>query len=753
MRFLRACCLLLLAVATTAAAAPDTAPRVLHPGSDGVTFDLPETDTPPVLDGRLDEPIWRSALVLSLDYEVSPGENVPAPVPTRCYLARDARFLYVAFDASDPEPAAVIADLADRDDAWESDFVGIYLDTFHDHRRAYGFWVSAGGVQMDFTRNELAEDPEDDTWDARWHSAAALADDGYRVEMAIPFDELRFPRAGGGAWGFQARRVRPRSTRQEYSLLPEDRADPCLLCQAVTLRGLTGLETGTDLTVTPTWTAGRTDGGGFPSGDLDQGDWRGELGVSARWGLTTDLNLDAALNPDFSQVEADELQLDINERFALEYEEKRPFFLEGADIFQTPLPAVYTRTMNDPDWGLKLAGKQGQGVLGAMVVRDASPSILLAGNASSLFVPSPVPVTTGIVRYRRDLGQTSTVGVLGTAREGDGYHNRVGGLDGVLRWRRSHRLTWQWLWSDTRDRPDLLGGSPPSPSGDGSAGLVRYDLDGRDWSAVAEYRRLEPSFRQDTGFFDRLDLQQWQAGLWRLWWGDAKHWFNMLGVGATWGYGEDLRGRLTDRTVQAEVNYAGPLHSRAWLAVEHTDERYAGLLFGQQRWYAKVGLRPEGHLWLWLKGWGGDAIDTDNIRPATEHGLGLGGEYNPSEHTHLELSATRVAVDAAGGDLFTAWLAYAQARYHFDRRSFLRVIVQYRRYDQAPGNYLGAVPELTEQLFSQFLFSYKLDPQTLLFVGATATWLGLDPGAAAPRIDPTLDERTVFLKLSYAWRP
>jgi len=508
-----------------------------------------------------------------------------------------------------------------------------------------------------------------------------------------------------------------------------------------------------DLTVTPTWTAGRTDTGGFPDGELDPGDWHGEGGLSARWGVRSDLTAAGTLNPDFSQVEADELQLDINTRYALEYEEKRPFFLEGADVFATPLPAVYSRSMNDPAWGLKLTGKQGRSAVGLLAVRDQAPSVLLAGNQSSVFVPLGTASTTGIVRYRRDVGAVSSVGLLATTREAEGYHNRVGGIDGVLRWHRSHRLTWQWLWSDTRDRPGLLGSAPPLPSGHGNAGLVRYELDGRDWSALAEYRRLEPSFRQDTGFYERLDLKQWETGLWRTWWGDESRWFQVLGVGATWDYAEDFRGRLTDRTLQGELNYMGPLHSRAWLGVRHTDERFADRLFGQDNVMAKVGLRPSGHLELWIKGWHGDGIDTDNIRPGRETSLGAGVDYNPTERLFVSLQGTRVDFNAAGRDLFEALLAIGQVRFHLDRRTFVRAVVQYRRYDQHQDNYLGPVPASRDRLFSQLLLNYKLDPQTLLFLGMTDAWLSLEPGHGAPQLGRTLDERTFFLKLSYAWRP
>jgi len=196
---------LALLTACAAALCPAHATAASPAEDAGRELAVPTVATAPVLDGKLDDPAWAAALVLTLAYEVSPGENIPAPVRTTCYVTCDARRLYVAFDARDPDPAAVVADLADRDDAWQTDFVGFYLDTFLDHRRGYGFWVSAGGVQMDLVRDELAENHEDDTWDARWHSAAAVTDSGYCVEMAVPLAELRYPPSDGPhRWGFLA---------------------------------------------------------------------------------------------------------------------------------------------------------------------------------------------------------------------------------------------------------------------------------------------------------------------------------------------------------------------------------------------------------------------------------------------------------------------------------------------------------------------------------------------------------------------
>src|SRR5581483_3708492 len=235
------------------------------------------------------------------------GDSVPATARTEMWLTYDHHALYVAVRAQDPQPRQVLARLRDRDNAFQDDFVGVVLDTFDDEHRAFEFFVNPLGVQMDLTQNDVTNN-EDSSWDAIWDSAGRLTATGYEVEMAIPFSSLRFPRtAGPQVWGIDAVRIWPRDQRRKLELVPIDRGHNCTLCQEAKLVGLEGIAPGRNVELDPTVTSESTG----VRGDDDRFARRDKVdpGITARWGLTPGVTLNAAVNPDFSQVEADAAQL------------------------------------------------------------------------------------------------------------------------------------------------------------------------------------------------------------------------------------------------------------------------------------------------------------------------------------------------------------------------------------------------------------------------------------------------------------
>ncbi|HSR42269.1 MAG TPA: DUF5916 domain-containing protein, partial [Longimicrobiales bacterium] len=377
------------------------------------------------VDGRLEEPGWLAAEPIPLPWETAPGDNAPAPVRTECYVTFDEERLYLACVARDPDPDRIRAYITDRDDTEGHDRVVFALDPFDDARRAFEFGVSALGVQSDAVFEEQSGE-SDASWDAIWSSAGRIAPEGWVVEAAIPFRSLRFPAGGDRAWGFHVRREWPRSDRVETRSMHWDRDRACQLCQANRVTGISGVSPGLDVELVPTLTArvaeARRD---FPAGELEGPGPEPEVGLDARWGVTTDLTLNATLNPDFSQVEADAPQLDANTRFALFFPEKRPFFLEGAELFRTPVEAVFTRTVVDPVVGMKATGKLGASAVGAMVALDETNVLLLPGNQGSESVSLDQRVLSAVGRFRRDVGASGTVGALYTARVADGYGNHV----------------------------------------------------------------------------------------------------------------------------------------------------------------------------------------------------------------------------------------------------------------------------------------------------------------------------------------
>jgi hypothetical protein len=252
----------------------------------------------------------------------------------------------------------------------------------------------------------------------------------------------------------------------------------------------------------PTITMMRTDTRqDFPSGEMADGKIEVEPGISGRWGITPNLMLNATINPDFSQVEADVAQLEVNTRFVLRYPEKRPFFLESADFSLTPIEAVFTRTVSNPYWGAKVSGKIGKNAVGVFVTRDSVNNLVLPANQGSGSVSLEDDTLGGVFRYRRDVGKGSTLGLLYTGRTGDDYFNHVAGLDGYFRLSRSNTLTVQYLNSRT-DYPDAMAAAYGQEPGtfNGNALSTRFDHRSRNWICMFSYEGYSPGFRSDFGY-------------------------------------------------------------------------------------------------------------------------------------------------------------------------------------------------------------------------------------------------------------
>jgi hypothetical protein len=714
------------------------------------TYTIPRVNGPAVADGVLDEPFWRQALVLPIAYEIEPGDNVPAPVETEALLAYDEQNLYVGFRAHDPDPGQVRAHLTDRDQAYRDDYVGIVMDTFDDERRGYEFFCNPLGAQMDLARNDLATDEQEDaTWDGIWDSGGRITRDGYAVEMVIPFAALRFPRTGGEqTWGVNVFRNYPRSVRHQLASASFDRNRDCMLCQLDKVTGFVGITPGRSLEFDPTVTTHRTDAraGDPPAGPMVRGDARADVGASGRWGLTPNLSLNGAGNPDFSQVEADAPQLSVNTRFALFYPEKRPFFLEGSDLFASPLQAVYTRTVADPSWGLKLSGKEGANAIGAFVTQDERTNLLFPSNQSSEIASLDHPVTSGVLRYRRDISSGSTLGLLVTDREGTGYENRVYGVDGHVRLAKSDVLNLQLLGTSTR-YPGALASDNGLPGRrfEGFGGNVLVSHDARAWTGWLSGEMLEPGFRADAGFIPRVDVRTAEVGLERHIRGGEKDWFTRIDLGFEGSRTQDYAGTLTDQAMEFSAAYHGPMQSEVESQLFVNKEYFGGRTYDQTSARLHLDGQPSGSLQIWFTMRGGDAIDYENSRLARLFNGGPGFDYSVGRHLRLTMDHTYERLDVEGRKLYEVNLIASRLVYQFGIRTFARVILNYTDLRSNAGLYTFEVTPRTRELFTQLLFSYKINPQTVLYLG----YSGNHSGPSAPDMRPI--DRTVFMKIGYAW--
>jgi hypothetical protein len=742
--------LLLLAGSAAAQAPPADEPAAAAPAPDRRQFEVTRATSPIKVDGVLDDAAWESALVVDLPYEWFPGDNVAPPVKTDALVTFDGEALYVGFRAEDPQPGAIRAHLMDRDNIGafnQDDHVGIIVDTFNDERRAFQFRANPHGVQVDATFSEI-DAAEDFSWDAIWNAEGRITDTGYVVEIAIPFKQLRFPRSTAPqTWGFEAFRNYPRNVRHRITSKITDRAKDCLLCQLDKVSGFSGIAPGRNLELTPTLTASRSDSlNTFPNGNLESGDEEVEPGLTARWGLTPNTSFSAAVNPDFSQVEADAAQLQVNTRFALFFPEKRPFFLEGADLYLTPLQAVFTRTVADPDWGVKLNTKEGKNAFGVFVADDDVNSLTIPSNQGSGAAFLNEEVTTGVFRYRRDVGVRSVLGVLYTGREGDDYHNRVAGLDGFVRVTPSDTFRLQYLSSDTQYPGAVASQFRQDPDAFGGDGFhVQYDHFAKSWKGFVSYQDLDPEFRADSGFIPRVDIKTAQAQGQRFFYGDKEDWYAQMSVGARGLRTEDHTGLLTDQNVEVFGTLAGPLQSQVEAHVYKRKEYFNGTLFDldQQELFFQV--NPSGKLRLRLQALVGDQIDFANTRLGDLLYVIPGIQLRIGPSASLQLDHAMQKLDIPEGEVFNVNLTQMRLVYQFNVRTFVRAIVQYQDLERDPSLYVRTVRPEQEDLFGQFLFSYKLNPQTVLFMGYTDTRFGLQG------IDLTQTDRTFFLKVGYAF--
>lgn len=730
------------------------------------TYTISRTASEITVDARLDEPAWDTALTLELGYETFPGNNIPARARTECLLTYDDTHFYAAFRVHDPEPAKIRAHYSDRDTAFQDDFVGLLLDTFNDERRAYEFYVTPLGVQMDLVEDDVSG-TEDASWDAIWTSAGRLTPEGYVTELSIPFNQLRFPRSEGiQTWGLDIIRNYPRDQRYLFRLQPRDMDISCHFCQVSKLTGLQGLEPGRNVALYPTLTGIHTERReDFPDGGFSTETSELEPGLTARWGVTPSVTLVGTLNPDFSQVEADVAQLDINSQFTLFFREKRPFFLEDADYFQTPIDAVYTRTVADPLWGARVTGKEGGNAFGFYTAQDEVTNLIFPGSEGSAFTSLDETHLAGVFRYRRDVGQYSNIGALVTARQGaDGYENTVYGADGQIRLGDADSVRLQLLGSTTA-YPDQVADDYDQPGGRFSdlAAFASYDHETRDWWWGVSYEDFGKDFRADSGFIPRVDYRQTRVGLHRNWWAAEESWHSRFGFGGDWDYTEDQEGNKLEHELELWTVLEGPLQSLLNAGGGIREVIFQSIPFDQSFVRVYGQFTPNANLSASCSIHFGDQLDFANARNGDQLRIRPQLTYNVGRHLSIGLNHTYqiLDVDVDGlvgigrpdsGRLFTANLTELRSVYQFNTRSFVRAIIQYADIDRTPELYRDVVDAETRDLFGQFLYSFKLTPQTVFFLGYSENqhaWE--DPHRGMDSLGLTRSDWTVFVKIGYAW--
>jgi len=451
-------------------------------------------------------PAWQGKLakVTGLTQRV-PTDGAPISQRTEIYLGYDDKNLYAIFVCFDREPKKIRARLSRREDVLDDDTVEIMLDTFHDHRRAYAFIANPLGVQLDALWTEGQD--FDPSFDTVWNSTGKVTDQGFVVWFAIPFRSLRFASSDPQTWGIILNREIPRSSEDAF-WPPYSSRIQGRLNQEGTATGLEKISPGRNIQLIPYGIAHS-----FKELDLNDPNHVfysrrsafGQMGLDAKLVLKDKFVIDATANPDFSQIESDQPQVTVNQRFEVFFPETRPFFQENSNYFQTPINLVFTRRIADPKWGVRITGKDGPWAVGMLVADTASPGERVDAN-NTLFNRHAL-YTVG--RVSRDIGSQSSIGLLYTDREVNGFYNRVGSVDGRFTLNNHWTLNAQGVLSATINPNQGVFNQFNTTGGyqAGNAAEVVLNRDGLKLHYFLDYTDRSPNFRTLTGFDPQPDIR------------------------------------------------------------------------------------------------------------------------------------------------------------------------------------------------------------------------------------------------------
>ena len=744
--------LALLVLLAAPAAATRTSPDAGFTPQFRPTVTIARVEEPIRIDGVLDDAGWVVAGRAADFTEYAPRDLGRPGIATEALFAHDDDNLYVAIICHD-DSATVRASRCERDRIWSDDYIILMLDTYGTQGWAYEIGVNPYGIQGDIIWSPNSG--EDMGYDLIYRSAGRVTGGGWQAELAIPFASLRFPNRSEQAWRVNVWRNRPRASREQYVWSAVDRDEACWACQWGTLAGMRNVRPGRGIELLPAFTArqegARGDDGGFRDGDL-----LGEPSLGLKYSPTSTFTAEATVNPDFSQVESDAAQIDANTTFALSYPEKRPFFLEGAEMFDTWFNTVYTRSINDPEFAFKLTGRPGRTNMALLCARDERTPIILPFAERSGFVDARRS-WTNLARLRHTLGDQAHVGLIATDRRYDGGGSAtLGGADGRIRLSRTAQVEAQLLLTRTAEPNDTTltadlgdltfdrGRHTAAFDGerfDGHAIFVGLEQETRTWGASLEYWERSPGFRADTGFEPRNDqrlgevstyyIRRWTAGL-----------LELVNPSVTVARMWDFTGLRKDEWIWGGVAArlrAAQTHIS--LNAMRSNERFGGLDFdGIREVDLAVNTTPSAWLSCALEGRTGRRIARRDLVMGDESAAEAELELRPLDRVVIAASGEWIRSDdaATGERLFDGYVARVKLYLQLSRELSTRLVTQFDDFEQ--------------RWEVDPLITYRLNPFSIFYVGATRDYLRY---AALPDGPESwqLGERTYFLKLQYLFRP
>ncbi len=669
------------------------------------------TDTPPDIDGRLDDEVWKTAALITEFVQQSPLDGAPATEKTEVYIAYDANNLYFAFYAHYEDPSIMRANRVDRDRAQSDDLITVYFDTFLDQQGGYDFDVNAYGVQGDGVISaggggfggrggggggSGGRIPHADrSWNALFETGAQIVHDGFTAEMAIPFKSLRYPsraRDVAHRWGFQIVREVKGKDQENQVWAPMSRDESSFFTQMGVLDGMVNLSTSRNIEVLPTFTTIRYGGIDPTIPAFVHLDTNPDAGVNVKYGITSNLTADFTVNPDFSQIESDRTQIEVNQRFPIFYPELRPFFVEGAEIFNFigPVTLVHTRTMVDPDYGAKLTGKVGSLSLGVLAANDRAPGKV----EDELDRAFGRYAKTFISRIRYDLYSESNIGAIFTDREFlDGY-SRLFGVDSNFRLNRTTSVGGRAIRTWLQD--------PGGVERTGHLLDANIRQSGRNLSWFLAAYQLSPDFGTDVGFVRRTDERRFFSNISYRFWPEGRiiNWGPRVMVSRNW----DFNGVLQDRGLGLGLNFslAGNISFSA--DMNRNMERFLETNFDKTRFSVRGNVNANRSLSFGANIRVGDQIlYTLNPELGYQVAWSVNANVRPTSSisARLNLSTTRLTID--GIEEFDVKILRATTTYQVTDKFGIRNITEF--------------DSLNKKLDFNLLGTYRINAGTVFYLG------------------------------------
>ena len=705
------------------------------------------------VDGKLDDAVWQRAPVIRDFFEYRPRE-APAKVRTEARLVYGKDALYVGLAAYDPDPSKIEAPLVRRDQVYGAqDFFAVHIDPVGNRKFAQIFRVNAAGAIGDGLFNEDTGN-EDFSPDFLFDVSTHRTPDGWSAEFRIPFSTLRYADPPSENWSIVIFRRYPREEQYSFSNARVPKDANCSQCFAQTVTGMTGLPHGRELTFTPQLTmrrtTDRTNGIDAPrENDI-------VIGADLKYRPRPDLVFDATINPDFSQVELDTPQLAANAQFALYYPEKRPFFLEGADILSAPWGnAIYTRSITDPAWGARLTRRADGHDLVVLTTRDDGKGLIFLPNAlgTDIAIQETKSQAT-IARFRNQNGSVSVGGLLNdrsyeSAPGKPSAYNRVAGVDFTWRPLDDMRVRGQVMMSDTKDPRNLRPGVPDRDN----AALMDYNYVNASWALFGGVERVGKGFRNDNGFFSQADYLNWYQEVNRKFpdVGPFSDVTLFLNAGRKTGNGDQL---LYQQMVPG-IRFSaarGTVFGFEARVNPQTRFRAEGEPLKRDQFFAFIDSAPGGFLSrFYIEAAIGDRGDFANNRVRKGYYIAGNALFRLSDRWEIE---PRIDESMMGDkDIWTTGADRVQREravqvtsvYHFSAKDTLRVIGQYNGVKRNLAFYQPGFPadEKTETLSIVYGHIQRLG--TNFYVGANSTH-STDPGSRYSR-----RQNEIFFKASWAF--